>query len=154
MAEPDLRKLVKDYLSEAKLMQLSTAIDNQPWVASVWFAADRDLNIYWFSATNRRHSQEVVKNNKIAAAIVLPHTPADPPRGLQLQGVAEIVSNPKDLAIATLLFTKRIFSKRQIADFMALKYKPHKFFKIKPTQFVLFDVVSYPENSRQELNLK
>lgn len=135
-------------------MQLSTAVDNQPWVCNVWFSADKDLNIYWFSATNRRHSKEVVKNNKVAAAIVLPHTPKDPPRGLQLQGVAEVVTNPKDIATATLLFAKRIFSKRQISDFMAMKDRPHRFYKIKPTQFVLFDTVNFPENSRQELNLK
>lgn len=134
-------------------MQLATSVNDQPWVCNVWFAADSDLNIYWFSATSRRHSKEVEKNNKVAAAIVLPHTPADPPRGLQLQGIAEIVSSPKDVSQAILLFTKRIFSKRQIADFMALKDKPHRFYKIKPTQFVLFDVVNFPENSRQELNL-
>ncbi len=149
-----LRELIQDYLKEAKLMQLATTIGTQPWVASVWFAADSDLNIYWFSATNRRHSQEVGKNNKVAAAIVVPHTPTDPPRGLQLQGVAEIVTRPADVAGATLLFTTRIFSKRQITDFMALKDKPHRFYRIRPTQFVLFDAVNFPENSRQEYNLK
>jgi len=50
-------------------MQLATALDNQPWVCSVWFAADKDLNIYWFSSTTRRHSGEVLKNKKVAAAI-------------------------------------------------------------------------------------
>ncbi len=67
-------------------MQLATSVDNQPWVCSVWFATDAGLNIYFFSATARRHSKEVVKNNKVAGAIVLPQTPNDPPRGLQFQG--------------------------------------------------------------------
>lgn len=70
-----LQKLIKDYLKEARLMQLSTSINNQSWTCSVWFASDEDLNIYWFSSTKRRHSKEVMKNSKVSAAIVLPHTP-------------------------------------------------------------------------------
>ncbi len=149
----DLRNLIKEYLKEAKLMQLATSVNNQPWVCNVWFAADKDLNIYWFSSTTRRHSKEVLKNNKVAAAIVLPHTPKDTARGLQLQGTAEIVKDKKTLVKAILLFTGRIFSRKQIELFMKNREKPHSFYKIKPTQFVLFDVVNFPDNSRREYNL-
>ena len=148
-----LKKLIEDYLKEAKLMQLATAEDNQPWVCSVWFAADKDLNIYWFSSTSRRHSKEVMENQKVAAAIALPQTPKDTPRGLQLQGVAEQVTSKKDVRKAISLFVSRIFTKEQITNFMKLAGNPHKFYKIKPTQFVLFDAVNFPDNSRQELNL-
>ncbi len=149
----DLRNLIKEYLKEAKLMQLATSVNNQPWVCNVWFAADKDLNIYWFSSTTRRHSKEVLKNNKVSAAIVLPHTPKDTARGLQLQGTAELVKDKKTLAKAVLLFTGRIFSRKQIELFMKNREKPHSFYKIKPTQFVLFDVVNFPDNSRREYNL-
>ena len=149
----NLRKLIEEYLKEAKLMQLATSIDNQPWVCSVWFAADKDLNIYWFSSTSRRHSKEVMKNQKVAAAIALPQTPKDTPRGLQLQGVAEQVTSKRDVLKAISLFVSRIFTKEQITNFMKLKGNPHKFYKIKPTQFVLFDAVNFPDSSRQALNL-
>ncbi len=148
----DLRKLIEDYLKEAKLMQLATASDNQPWTCSVWFAADEDLNIYWFSATGRRHSEEVSKNPKVAGAIVLPHTPADPPRGLQFEGVAELLTDQADIDKAISVYQGRIFSKKQIDEFVEDDEKPHSFYKIKPSQFVLFDVVNFPENPRQELN--
>ncbi|MDP2671305.1 MAG: pyridoxamine 5'-phosphate oxidase family protein [bacterium] len=149
----DLRKLIEEYLKEAKLMQLATSVDGQPWACSVWFAADEDLNLYWFSSTTRRHSAEVVKNNKVAAAIVLPHTPADPARGLQLQGVAKLLTDQKDIDKAISVYADRIFTQEQILEFMNNPDRPHKFYRIKPTQFVLFDVVNFPENSRQELNL-
>lgn len=148
-----LRELIEDYLKEAKLMQLATSVNNQPWVCNVWFASDKNLNIYWFSSTTRRHSKEVMKNNSVAAAIVLPHTPKDAGRGLQLEGKAEIVKSKKEILKAILLFTGRIFTKKQIELFMKNREKPHSFYKIKPTQFVLFDTVNYPENSRQEYNL-
>lgn len=149
----NLRKLIEDYLKEAKLMQLATSSNNQPWVCNVWFAADKDLNIYWFSSTTRRHSKEVLKNKKVAAAIVLPHTPKDTARGLQLEGTAEVVKDKKTILKAILLFTGRIFTKNQIELFMKNKKWPHSFYKIKPTRFVLFDAVNFPENSRQEYNV-
>jgi uncharacterized protein YhbP (UPF0306 family) len=149
----ELRKLIEDYLKEAKLMQLATCIDNQPWVCSVWFATDEDLNIYWFSSITRKHSNEVIKNNKVAGVIVLPQTPEDPPRGLQFQGIAEILEDQKDIDKAISIYKDRIFPEEKINEFIEHKEKPHRFYRIKPTQFVLFDVVNYPDQSRQEFNL-
>lgn len=148
-----LRKLIEDYLKEAKLMQLATSLDNQPWVCSVWFAADSDLNIYYFSSITRRHSKEILKNNKVAGAIVLPQTPDDPPRGLQFQGIAELLEDQSDINKAISVYADRIFPREKIKEFMENKEKPHHFYKIKPTQFVLFDSVNFPDNPRQEYTL-
>lgn len=148
-----MKTLITEYLQQAKLMQLATSIDNQPWVCNVWFAADKDLNVYWFSSITRRHSEEVTKNNKVAAAFALPHTPDDPPRGLQLQGIAELLTDQKDIDKAISVYANRIFPTEKIKEFMENKEKPHRFYRIKPTQFVLFDVVNFPDNSRQEYNV-
>ena len=149
----DLKKLIKDYLAEAKMMQLATSIDDQPWICNVWFAADDDMNIYWFSSTTRRHSKEVLKNNKVAAAMVMAQTPADTPRGLQLQGLAEELSDKEDIEKAISVYKDRIFDMETINELMEDDARPHKFYKIKPTQFVLFDMVNFPENSRREYNV-
>lgn len=148
-----IRKLIKEYLGEAKMMQLATNDGDQPWVCNVWFASDEDLNIYWFSATTRRYSKEVSKNNKVAAAIILPHTPDDPPRGIQLQGIAEVLIKQEDVDQAISVYQGRIFDKETIEELMGDEEKPHKFYKIKPTQFVLFDAVNFGDDWRQELNL-
>ncbi len=97
--EKRLEKLITDYLEKAKMMHLATVGgDGRPWTCNVWFAADKDLNIYWFSSVTRRHSEEVMKNPHVAAAICLPQTPADKPRGLQLEGTAELLTKPADIA--------------------------------------------------------
>lgn len=150
----DLRKIIVEYLKEAKLLQLATSLDSQPWVCSVWFVSDEDLNIYWFSSITRRHSDEVVKNNKVAGAIVLPQSPKDPPRGLQFQGIAETLTNQEDIDKAISIYEGRIFSKEKIKEFMEHKEKQHKFYRIKPTQFVLFDLVNFPDNPRQEYKVQ
>lgn len=148
-----LRKLIAEYLKEAKLMQLSTSIDNQPWVCSVWYAVDEDLNIYWFSSTTRRHSQELLKNQKVAAAVVLSQNPTDPPRGLQLQGIAQPLTDQKDIDKAISVYQGRVFTKEAIDELIQNKEKPHMFYKIKPTKFILFDAVNFGNNWRQEYDL-
>lgn len=148
-----LRILIEDYLEETKLMQLATSVNDQPWVCSVWFAADEDLNIYWFSSTNRRHSNEVMKNQRVAAAMALPHAPKDPPRGLQLQGIVEVLTKQKDIDKAISVYKDRIFPIETIEELMKNKGNPHNFYRIKPTQFVLFDAVNFGDNWRKEYNL-
>ena len=149
----ELRKLIKEYLEENRMMQLATSVNNQPWVCNVWYVVDEDLNIYWFSSITRRHSQELEKNNKVAGAMVIPQTPQDKPRGLQFQGTAHMLTDEKDVEKVISLFDGRIFDRETIKDLMAHKEKPHRFYKIEPTQFVLFDAINFPDNSRQEYNL-
>lgn len=85
-----------------------------------------------------------------AAAFALPQTPKDTARGLQVEGIAELVTSKKGIAKAILIYAGRIFTKKQIEQFMKNKQYPHRFYRIKPTKFVLFDAVNFPENSRQE----
>ena len=148
-----IKKLIKEYLEEAKMMQLATCSNDQPWVCNIWFAADEDLNIYWFSAETWRHSKEVLQNPKVAAAIVLPQTPKDKPRGIQLQGMAEVLVKQEGIDKAISVYQDRIFPKKLIDELMEDEETPHKFYKIKPSQIVLFDAVNFGETWRQEYNL-
>jgi uncharacterized protein YhbP (UPF0306 family) len=148
--ESDLKELILDYLKQAKLMHLATVSNGKPWVSNVWFAADNEMNIYWFSATTRRHSLELTKDNHVAAGICLPQAPSDDPRGLQVEGTAEILTRPADIAKASALFVGRIFTLKQIKQFSNLIEYPHRFYQIKPTSIVLYDAVNFPDESRRE----
>ena len=148
--QPNLKGVITDYLNEAIMMQLATVADSKPWICNVWFAADEDLNIYWISSTTRRHSAEVANNPNVAAAICLPQTPADVPRGIQLEGIAEELTNPSDIETAIKYFAGRIFSPEQIKNFMSNPERPHMFYRIKPSKIMLMDAVNFPENPSQE----
>jgi len=146
----DLKQLIQKYLEDARLMQLATVDDGKPWVSNVWFAADEDMNIYWFSSTNRRHSEEVAKDHHVAGAICLPHTPEDKPRGLQFEGTAEVLTDEANVQKAMSHYADRIFPEEKVRELMAHAERPHKFYRIKPSLFVLFDVANFPDNPRQE----
>jgi hypothetical protein len=95
-----------------------------------------------------------MQNPHVAAAICLPQTPADKPRGLQLEGTAERLTNPTDVAKAMKHYVGRVFNLKQVKDFMAHLDRPHRFYRIKVESFVLFDAVNYPDSPRQELKVE
>lgn len=131
-------------------MHLASVSKNRPWVCNVWFASDEALNIYWLSSINRRHSAEIAQNNRVAGALCLPQTPQDKPRGLQFEGMAEVLEAQADVQEALNCYVDRIFSLTKIRELMEHPERPHKFYRIRPELFVLFDAVNFPDNPRQE----
>ena len=89
----DKKKLINSHLAQARVMQLATAMSNQPWVCTVHFASDDELNLYWTSKIERRHSMEIAKNNKVSAAIPIEDNQKDGyVIGLSFEGVAKVLS--------------------------------------------------------------
>lgn len=152
-----LRKLIEDYLNEAKLMQVATVKDNKPWVCSVWYVADSDLNLFFISRRSRRHSLELTKNPFVAGTIVKPHVigSGEKVRGLQFEGKAhDLADEPDELKKVKKLYLKKYSKAEDISlenltdpNFIAT------FYVIHPKTIVLFDSVNFPENSRQEFKL-
>lgn len=141
MQKTDLKTAINSYLKNAKMMQLATVSPGgKPWVCNVWFAADRNMNIYWISSTNRRHSIEIANNPHVAASICLVNDPGESDRGaLQIEGIAEQVSKPLEMAKALKLYASRgIFSAKQVREFMADLEYPHRFYRLKPETISMF----------------
>ncbi len=70
-------------------MSLATVDDAGVWVADVIFIFDENWNIYWLSAPDTRHSQAILKNNKVAGTITLSTKKNEPNFGIQFEGKAE-----------------------------------------------------------------
>lgn len=68
--------------------------------------------------------------------------------------IAELLTRQIDIDKARSMYQGRIFPKKTIDTFIKHKGKPYRFYRIKPTLFVLVDAVNFPENSRQEYKLK
>ena len=147
-----VEQLVREYLtgSRTHMLQLATAADNQPWLCNVWFAVDESLNVYWFSANNRRHSLEIAKNPKVAGAVCDPQGPDDTPAAVQFQGIAVELTDNDDILKARSVYEGRVFDAATVDKLIANPEKPHRFYKVTPELFVLFDAVNFPEVSRQE----
>ncbi len=98
---------------------------------------------------------ELERNPNIAGAIVQPHTggSGDKVRGLQFEGIAR-ECNEKEFKIANDLYRKKYPSAARIPPKSeGTENSIATFYIVKPSLFVLFDEVNFPEQPRQELNI-
>ena len=148
----EVSELIKRYLAEAKMMQIATVSEDQPWICTVYFATDDDLNLYWLSLPSRRHSQEIEKNSKVAITIPVKFD-KNPIIGIQAEGSAESVTDQEVVAALMKRYTERYQTGQDFYNnFIAGKNK-HLLYKFTPKCFVLFDEVNFPDESRQEWKL-
>ena len=90
---PDLRALAKEILNDGYLISLGFADSEGVWVSDVVYVSDDDLNIYWISKTDTRHSKALERNAAIAGTITAVEK-VDAERALQIAGTAEKVEGP------------------------------------------------------------
>jgi len=132
-------------------MQLATERNHQPWIATVYFVADDENNLYWLSWPERRHSKELAEN--IRAAIAIPIQTEQPVIGIQAEGTVEVV---RDVNIVEQIMPSYITKYGQGTEFAA-RFKAgtakHALYKFTPEQFVLFDELHFPGDARQEISL-
>ncbi len=149
----NLRQLIEEYLKQATLMQVATVRNNQPWACSVYFAADPNMNLYWLSKPDRRHSIEISENEKVAGTIVLPHTPGDKVRGIQFEGVAKELKNKTEVTEAMTIYAKRFGMPKDRMNEIISHTDGHVCYQVTPSLYVLFDEINFPDASRQEYEL-
>lgn len=106
MQNPDLRELIREILRDSREMVLATSSNNIPWAAVLVFGHDENFNLYWMSQENARHSKEIVKNPKVAAAINKQPT-GENAKGLQIEGNAYKLEMDEEIGAAREFFAKR-----------------------------------------------
>ncbi|MBI2013664.1 MAG: pyridoxamine 5'-phosphate oxidase family protein [Candidatus Colwellbacteria bacterium] len=95
----DVRQLIKEVLKKGYLMSLATLDEGGVWVADVIYIHDNDFNIYWMSDPSVRHSQAIIKNNRVAGTITVSGVKEDN-MGIQFEGIGEKIDGDRyDLAL-------------------------------------------------------
>jgi uncharacterized protein YhbP (UPF0306 family) len=91
MAE-ELRAEILAYLESHNTVTLATCRDNLPWAATVFYASE-GFRLYFFSAPDSRHCQNLAENPRVAATVQEDYRDWRKIKGIQLEGrVEEIVS--------------------------------------------------------------
>lgn len=150
-----VQELTKKHLKTVHMMQIATLSDKQPWCCTVYFVPDEELNLYWISKPDRRHSEEIHKHQEVAAAIPIKHVPGKAVVGISLEGDAFLVKDDtKEVKMAARLYADRYKTgEKWYRNFIAGK-NPHKLYRLSPRLMVLFDEEAFPKNPRQEWKLK
>lgn len=149
----NLKTHILNYLAKTRMMQLATSVDGQPWSCTVYFAYDENLNLYWISKPDARHSQEIIKNPKVAGAIAYNQQPPQKSvSGLSFEGTAELLTGDEEKR-ASELYIKQLNRDETLLEDIRSGKNPHKFYVIKPIRFVIFDTENFPNNPHQEYSL-
>jgi uncharacterized protein YhbP (UPF0306 family) len=155
ISKDELRKLILDYLSLNKRMSLATSKDDVPWAATVLYAYDGDLNIYFLSKIETRKVQNLLTNSKVAATINEVTGGIGKVRGIQLEGECRMVGRLEAARVYALFLKKYFWLKDYIpsAKQMFSKAIRDRLFKITPQKIYYLDDERFGPEGREELNL-
>lgn len=130
------KELILSFLADHKLMAVATFGDF-PWIASVFYTFDRNINLYFLSDPTTLHIKQITQNPKVSVAIAdSRQSISKPKRGLQLSGIAEQISG-----IAKITHVLQLWKSNLGVVDPALTYRVVKgsMFKITPKRIKLFD---------------
>jgi hypothetical protein len=85
-SQEEIRRSALAYLGEHRVMTLATTSSQGPWAAAVFYAS-REFDLYFLSANQTRHTQDLTLNPGVAAAIQEDYRDWPDIKGIQLEGV-------------------------------------------------------------------
>lgn len=87
-------------------MTLATCAGDTPWAATVFFASD-DLNLYFFSAPDSRHCQNLATNARVAVTVQEDYQDWRKIKGVQLEGAVILVDGILEKAKALAIYARK-----------------------------------------------
>ena len=130
------KNIVINFLKKHNLMAIATSGDF-PWIASVYYTFDNDLNIYFLSDPSTLHAKQILQNPKVSISIADSHQSiSKPKKGLQLSGVAHQISGINKIKHALQLWKSDL---GVIDPTLTIKMVTGSMFKITPKRIKVFD---------------
>ena len=86
------KALICRYLMQHTTMSLATCHYGQPWVTNLFYASDDRCCLYFVSRGATRHCQDIASNPQVSASISGEVADWEQIKGLQLDGLVEVVS--------------------------------------------------------------
>lgn len=99
----ELKQQVLSYLKTHNTMTLGTSSGDVPWAATVFYASD-NLRLYFFSAPESRHCQNLATNPHVAVTIQEDYHDWRKIKGIQLEGSVALVDSVAAKAKAMAIY--------------------------------------------------
>ncbi len=92
MNESETRVAIGEMLKQHNTLTLATSGDEGPWAATVFYASDAKLNLYFVSDHRTRHGRDLESSQSVSAAINPDCGTWGEVRGLQMTGSVSVLS--------------------------------------------------------------
>jgi uncharacterized protein len=142
MAE-NLKRQILDYMESHNTMTLATSQGESPWAATVFYASD-GLKLYFFSAPDSRHCQNLAANARVAVTIQEDYHDWRRIKGIQLEGhvaaLDSIIEKGKAMAVYARKYPDvvKIFSNPESGALYKAFLKV-KFYRVIPERVYYID---------------
>lgn len=140
-----------NYLQTQHLMALATK-GKDMWIASVYYAVDKDFNFYFVSGPKSQHCQDIEKNPEVACAIADSSQPNGSKEkiGVQMRGKIKMVTNLVELTKAITLWNKANPGAEKWISLKNIREKAvsSRIYKIVPQRIKFFNQVNGEDNEQ------
>lgn len=140
------RAAVRSMLEAHNTLTLATSADGRPWAASVFFASDSRLNLYFVSDRRTRHGRDIAAAPVVAAAVNPDCSRWGDVRGLQIEGRVDVVTgierlNALRIYLAKFHDVRALFENPETEDerTIAERLKAANLYRLTPTWIRLID---------------
>jgi uncharacterized protein YhbP (UPF0306 family) len=144
----DPKRLLKQYFQDCHMMQLATVSNGRPWACTVYFLADDENNLYWASIPSRRHSQEIVDDPRVAAAIPVQFIKGEPVVGIQVEGTAKVLTKAEEIEPIAAKYAEKFSRDKQWTKDISAAKTEHQLYKLSPKSIIIFDEQNFSANPR------
>ena len=151
----DIKKEFSKYLKSQRLMTLATCADN-PWVATVYFTIDDDLNFYFVSSPQSKHCKDIMINDRVAMNVADSHTPNSAKKlGIQAQGIASQVKGWERTKILLKMWHRAAPGMEEVVNVKNMKEKiiSSRVYKIRPAFVKYFNKKLFGEEGYKTVRL-
>lgn len=100
------RDAIRQMLEAHNTLTLATCSDDGPWAASLFFASDRHLNIYFVSDSRTRHARDILARATAVATVNADCEAWADVKGLQLEGRVSVVTGVERAAALAVYLAK------------------------------------------------
>lgn len=138
-----LKQQILEYMEGHNTMTLGTCQGEIPWAATVFYASD-DLRLYFFSAPDSRHCQNLAGNPRVAVTVQEDYHDWRQIKGIQLEGrvmlVDSLIEKGKAMAVYARKYPEvmKIFTSPSSGAFYRAFLKV-KFYRVVPERIFYID---------------
>jgi uncharacterized protein YhbP (UPF0306 family) len=97
----------------------TTSPHGSPRAADVYFAADADLDLYFYSDPASRHSRNILRDPRVAVAVHFESMDWHEIKGVQIEGIAACVNDPEERQKAWRLMCEKFPFYESFTDVVA-----------------------------------
>jgi uncharacterized protein YhbP (UPF0306 family) len=137
---------IRRMLESHNTLTLATCADGRPWAASLFFASDAKLNLYFVSDYRTRHARDLAAGSAAVATVNTDAGRWTEVKGLQIQGEVSVVEGIRRAAamkayLAKFADVRALFEmpKNQDEETIAERLRAATFYAFRPSWIRLID---------------